>query len=98
MPYVKILLQSLTHSYSLFTLFQLYCSYLTISLSRVRSDDFKLKNKAVNEAFHLIINPDYRNSRKVYNYCEKEMDYNTTNLPKHLNRYKVYRDGKASVH
>ena len=62
--------------------------------SRAPQDGFKPKNQAVDKAFTSVINPQYRNPRKICKYCHKEMDHNTTNLQKHLDKCKPYRDGK----
>lgn len=62
---------------------------------RNRPDGFKLKNKTVDEAFYAVINDAYKNPRKKCRYCDKEMDHNTTNLQKHLDRCQAFRDGKA---
>ena len=57
-------------------------------------DAFKPKNQAVEKAFYPVVNPTYRNPRKVCKYCTKEMDHNTTNLQKHLDKCKLYCEGK----
>ena len=65
-------------------------------MPRALPDGFKSKNQTVEKAFYLVINSVYRNPRKVYKYCYKEMNHNIINLQKHLNKYRLYRDGKAS--
>ena len=64
------------------------------AMPRVAPDSFKPKNQTVEKAFYPVINPLYRNPRKVCKYCSKELDHNTTNLQKHLDRCKAYRDSK----
>ena len=49
-------------------------------MSRVSPDGFKPKNQTIEKTFYLVINLVYRNPRKVYKYCYKEMNYNIINL------------------
>lgn len=63
-------------------------------MPRTAPDAFKPKNQAVEKAFYPVVNPTYRNPRKVCKYCTKELDHNTTNLQKHLDKCKPYREGK----
>ena len=66
------------------------------AISRTPLDIFKPKNQAVEKTFYSVINAAYRNPRKVYKYYYKELNYNTINLQKYLNKYKPYRNEKPS--
>ena len=48
------------------------------------------------KVFYSVINAVYRNSRKVYKYCYKELDHNIINLQKYLDKCKLYRNSKSS--
>ena len=63
-------------------------------MSRPTPDDFKSKNKTVDKVFYQVINIFYKNLRKVYRYCHKEMNINITRLQEHLDKCKSYRDGR----
>ena len=65
-------------------------------MSRLTSDDFKSRNEIVERVFYSVVNATYKNPRKVYKYCYKEMNFNITRLQEHLDKCKSYRAGKSS--